>query len=170
MKFGQLIKHNVRNIFLEKSYTKYSGEASPRPFYKKQNWEHLLVNSQKCYKCYSFNCMYKSKLPDYIKINVPTTCFYLKRPGDSLSAYSFRLTFCMILMLYSINWPNFIACLFLLLEILGNTCIVIICNPVCDVINFEISLSFLIKPFSYLTKKSGQKCKYLEKEKTFSKK
>ena len=28
MKFGQLIKYNMRNIFLEKSYTKYVGETS----------------------------------------------------------------------------------------------------------------------------------------------
>ena len=34
MKFGQLIKYNMRNIFLEKSYTKYSGETIPRPFSK----------------------------------------------------------------------------------------------------------------------------------------
>ena len=26
-KFGQLIKHNMRNSFLEKSYTKYRGEV-----------------------------------------------------------------------------------------------------------------------------------------------
>ena len=32
MKFGQLIDSNMRNIFLEKSYAKYSGETSPRPF------------------------------------------------------------------------------------------------------------------------------------------
>ena len=32
---GQLIECKIRNIFLEKSYTKYGGEASPRPFYKK---------------------------------------------------------------------------------------------------------------------------------------
>ena len=35
MKFDQLIECNMRNIFLEKSYTKCGGEASPRPFYKK---------------------------------------------------------------------------------------------------------------------------------------
>ena len=34
MKFGQLAKYDKRNIFLEKSYTKCSGETSPRPFYK----------------------------------------------------------------------------------------------------------------------------------------
>ena len=35
MKFGQLIECNMRNIFLEKSYTKCDGEASPRPFSEK---------------------------------------------------------------------------------------------------------------------------------------
>ena len=32
MKFGQLIEYNMRNIFLEKSYTKCSGEPGLRPF------------------------------------------------------------------------------------------------------------------------------------------
>ena len=32
MKRGQLIYHNMRNIFLEKSYTKFGGETSPGPF------------------------------------------------------------------------------------------------------------------------------------------
>ena len=35
MKFGQLIECNMRNIFLEKSYTKFDGETSPRPFSEK---------------------------------------------------------------------------------------------------------------------------------------
>ena len=35
MKFGQLIQHNLINIFLEKSYTKCDKEASPRFLYKK---------------------------------------------------------------------------------------------------------------------------------------
>ena len=34
MKFGQLIEYNMRNIFLEKSYTECRGQASPRLFYK----------------------------------------------------------------------------------------------------------------------------------------
>ena len=32
MKIGQLIEHNMRNIFLEKSYTKWDEEISPRYF------------------------------------------------------------------------------------------------------------------------------------------
>ena len=35
MKFGQLIECNMRNIFLEKSYTKYGGETILRPFSEK---------------------------------------------------------------------------------------------------------------------------------------
>ena len=35
MKFGQLIEYNIRNIFLEKWYTKCGGEIIPRPFSKK---------------------------------------------------------------------------------------------------------------------------------------
>ena len=32
MKFGQLIEYNLKNIILEKSYTKCGEETSPRPF------------------------------------------------------------------------------------------------------------------------------------------
>ena len=35
MKLGQLIEYNMRNNFLEKSYTKCGGETIPRPFSKK---------------------------------------------------------------------------------------------------------------------------------------
>ena len=34
MTFGQLKEYNMRNIFLEKSYTKCDGEARPKPFRK----------------------------------------------------------------------------------------------------------------------------------------
>ena len=43
----------------------------------------------------------------------------------------------------------------------------IIWCPVCGIINFEIGNSFLIKLLFYITKKSGQKCKYLKNEKSF---
>ena len=44
-------------------------------------------------------------------------------------------------------------------------CIVTICCPVCHVINSEINLSFLIKPFFHETKKS--RCRYLKNIKSF---
>ena len=40
-------------------------------------------------------------------------------------------------------------------------CIAIVCEPGCDVTNFEI------KPFFQKTKKSNKKLKYLENEKRF---
>ena len=33
--FGQATQYNMRNIFLEKPYTKWGGETIPRPFYEK---------------------------------------------------------------------------------------------------------------------------------------
>ena len=48
-----------------------------------------------------------------------------------------------------------------------NILIVTVCVPVCDVINFEIYLGFIIKSFSYMTKNSDQKVKHLKKEKNF---
>ena len=41
MKFDQLIEYNMRNIFVEKSYTKYAGETIPRPLSKKIKTEHV---------------------------------------------------------------------------------------------------------------------------------
>ena len=32
MKYGHLTEYNMRNIFLEKPYTKCGGETNPRPF------------------------------------------------------------------------------------------------------------------------------------------
>ena len=63
----------------------------------------------------------------------------------------------MLLMFYSINWPNFIVWLPLLLDILGYMCVAIICFPGCGGINFEINLIFVIKPFFYMTKNSREK-------------
>ena len=37
----------------------------------------------------------------------------------------------------------------------------------CDIMNFKNNLAFLSKPFSYMTKKSGQKFKYRRNEKNF---
>ena len=35
MKYGHLMEYYMRNIFVEKSYTKCGGETIPRPFSKK---------------------------------------------------------------------------------------------------------------------------------------
>ena len=63
------------------------------------------------------------------------------------------LIFCMIfkekyfscyVLLTNFNYSNFIVWLFFLHEILGHICIIIICFSVCDVINFEIKLSYQV--------------------------
>ena len=51
------------------------------------------------------------------------------------------------LLLYSINWSNFIGWLPVLLEILGNMWVVAVCQAGCGVTNFKNSHIFLIKPF-----------------------
>ena len=73
----------------------------------------------------------------------------------------------MFLMLYSTNWSNFIVWMPLFLEIMDNICVVIICQPGCDVIKFQINLIFLIKLFCCMTKNSRLKLKHLQNEKSF---
>ena len=83
--------------------------------------------------------------------------FFRKELGTSFTAhivYDFSKKICGS---YSINWFSFIVRLHLLLEILGNVCIMITSYLTYEVINFQIKLSFLIKPFIYMTKMSGQK-------------
>ena len=71
--------------------------------------------------------------------------------------------------LYSINWPNVLVWLPSLLEIVGNMCIVIFCSPVYDMINVEMNLGFLIKPFLYKIKNLNRtKFKYLKNKRNFS--
>ena len=60
MKFSQLIEYDMKNIFLEKSYTKFGGEASSRPFYKISKSRISLNEHLQCYKV-CFSCMSKPK-------------------------------------------------------------------------------------------------------------
>ena len=70
----------------------------------------------------------------------------------------------MFLMLQFINCPNFIV--FTSWDIGQHVHYNYLLSS-CDVIKSEINLIFLIKPFWYMTKKSKQKLKYLESEKSF---
>ena len=61
MKYGQLVEYNMRNFFLEKSYTKYGGGTSPRPFSKiSQLSAYLCINSLKFYTVCLY-CISKSR-------------------------------------------------------------------------------------------------------------
>ena len=44
MKYGDLIEHNMRKIFPEKSCTKCGGESIPRPVLKNLNLAYLWIN------------------------------------------------------------------------------------------------------------------------------
>ena len=56
MKFGLLIEYNIRNISLEKPYTKYGREIFPNPFLKAKNWAYLWINILK-FCTVSFYCV-----------------------------------------------------------------------------------------------------------------
>ena len=72
IKFGQLIKHNMTNIFLEKSYSLF-----PDPFQKDQNWGNLWIYSL-TFHLVCFYCMPSSGLSKYVETKLQTACFYLK--------------------------------------------------------------------------------------------
>ena len=109
--------------------------------------------------CYSLN--YWSK-------NMFKFVFFRKSSRNSFSTHILGIIFQeRYFHVISINRPKSIVSLPLLLKILDNICNAIVCCPGCDVINFEISLIFLIKQFFYLAKNLRQKFKYLENEKSF---
>ena len=58
IKFGQLREYNMKNIFLEKPYTKFGGETSPRPFSKKLKLS-ISLDQQSEFLFSSFYCISK---------------------------------------------------------------------------------------------------------------
>ena len=167
MQFGQSVECNTKNFFLEKSCTKCGRgrEVGPRPNYKKA-LGHISGSTFWNVTKFAFTLVNsRFTKPKYIKAKVLTITFTLckaflkrKRGLELVSLPHFLHDFWrkIFLMLYFINWPSFIAWFLLLLEMWGNICIVSICCPVYHVTNFEINRSFDIKPFFYITKKSGQ--------------
>ena len=55
MKFGHLIEHDMRNIFLEKSYIKYGRETIPKPFSKKIKIEYISGASRTFHSLFLLN-------------------------------------------------------------------------------------------------------------------
>ena len=112
IKFGQLIKYNLKNIFLvvEKLF--------PDPFLKNQNWAYFWINSLKFYPVY-FYCMPRWGLSKYIETKRQTTCFYLiqKRGLELVSLLDFLHNFWRKIFLLL---PNSAVWLPIRREILGN--------------------------------------------------
>ena len=79
MKFGQLIDCNLRNIFLEESYTKCGGETTPRPSWdqKNQNRAYLWIDIPKFYRFY-FYSLPSGGLAKLIETKLETTYIFLK--------------------------------------------------------------------------------------------
>ena len=143
----------MRNIFLEKSYIKSSGEISPRLFSEKLKLSISLDQQSKDY--YSLFLLYgKLRAIAIYQIKLQTTCFdlilnfFLK---EEVCYQSPCLTFhiiseekyfsCYVIVI------NKISLVALLCRILGNMYIRILCKPGCDFMNFEVNLIFLINLF-----------------------
>ena len=143
MKFGQLIEYSMKNISVEKSYTKYGGKLFPDPFLKHQSWIYLWMNKLKFCAVVIYLCMNKLKfcavLFNWMLIWVlQNTLFYLlqsfffkkkKRDLELASLLHFQHDFWrkIFLLSYSIKWPSFIAFLLLIRVTLSSFFIVIVC-------------------------------------------
>ena len=155
---GQWKENDWRNIFLEKSFWKCGEATSFRPFFeckikhisRSTFWnckKFLLIvrpfeNYQNVLKlrCWSYKTFLKNRKKGLELLFLP----------HFLHDFSIKI----FGMLYFINWPNFIVWFSLFLKILGHIAqYVIICFTVYDVTNSKINLSFLIRTFSYMTKK-----------------
>ena len=176
MKFGQLIEHSKANIFLSKLCRKWGRETNSRLLYVflksfilgKSKWSavsfHYISIAFKL--GYNRNRLFKTLhywSRDMLNFGFLDKGLGIVSPALFVHDFSTKI----FLMSCSINWPNFITWLSLLLEILGKMCIPIVCYPGCDAMDFKIIIFFLIDPFFYMTKKSWQKLKYLENEKSF---
>ena len=119
IKFGQLIECNMRNIFLEKSYTKCGGETSPRPFSEK--WKLSISLDQLAKVSDRFFFFFVDQAEDYqnkLKLGCIALAFtlfesFLKTKSGlelvSLSYFLHNFWRKIFLLICSINWPSFIV-------------------------------------------------------------
>ena len=118
-------------------------------------------------------------LSKYIKTKMQATCFHpmlsSKKKNKKRSGTSLLASFCAYYSKKSISfvifyWLTKFHCLATLLcEILDNMWIAFACKPGRDVMNFEVNLICLIKPFFLHEQKSWQKFRYLENKKNLIK-
>ena len=83
-KFGQLIEHNKRNIFLEKYFTKWAEVTSPRRFTKKSKSTTSLNQQSKI--LYSLFLLF-GQVEDYqniLKVRCSALAFTLKKNKKGL--------------------------------------------------------------------------------------
>ena len=75
MNTGQLLEYNLRNIFLEKSYTKGGGDTIPRPFVKNQTRAYPWINILKFYKFCFYFCLSNWGLSKWLKLSCRPLAF-----------------------------------------------------------------------------------------------
>ena len=135
IKFGQIIEYKKGKIFLQNLCRNWDRETSSRPLFifqkcliwGKSKWSaaqfqftSIVLNLGTAKKKLSNALDYWSK--DMLNFNFPEKSLGLVFPPHFV--YNFLRI--MFLMLYSINWPNFIVWLPLFLEMLDNMCITIV--------------------------------------------
>ena len=127
LKFGQLIEHYKRNIFLQRSCGKWVREASSK---LNMRWKQLVCSLVLIYfDSLQLAIQQKNKLCkilDYLSRD--TLNFHFSEKALGLVS----LTFCGWFFKKNVshvafNWPTFIVWLPLLLEILDNMCITVVC-------------------------------------------
>ena len=131
MKFGQLIEYNMNNVFLQKSCTNYGGESNSRTFLWKVKIEHISWSTIWNIIKFVFIALSCWDLPICIKtadhlLSPHIKLFQKTKRGLTLVSvphffHEFRRK--VFFTFYFHNWPNLIAWLRLLLEILDKTCI-----------------------------------------------
>ena len=65
----------MRNVFREKSYTKYGGETSPRPFSEKLKLTHLWINTLKSFIRFVFILCKVEGYQNILKLSCRTPAF-----------------------------------------------------------------------------------------------
>ena len=153
--------------------TKWREEAFSRSFSKNWNWAYLWIKSRKSYNTVCFYLMPSWGLWILLKLSCRPLAFTsykvfleTKRGLELVSVPHFLYDFWrkIFFLLYSINWTNFTALFLVLLEILGNMCIVFVHHIF---IIFKLIFVFNQAIFFYMPKMLKQKFKYLANEKSF---
>ena len=127
----------MRIFFLKNQTQNMVGKIVPDPFIKKAKLSTSLDQRPEMLCSFVFIVCPSGCVPKYTKTKAVITCFDFiksffqktKRVLDLvfLSYFLYGFWRNIFLTTCSINWPNFITWLPLILEILGNMCIAIIC-------------------------------------------
>ena len=130
MRFGQLIKYNTRNVFLEESFKICDRETIPWPFSKKSKLSISLDRQSEVF--YSLILLYVQieSYQNILNIRCRPIAFTSYQPffkNRKKSGTSLSVSFSAWFLKKNISWPNFIVWLPLLHEILGNMYIEIVC-------------------------------------------